>query len=123
MPRRSSAKKEAIHRIAVDFQMTEQNTPSFTWFVDLLMRPRAILRAGRTLYVGGVPNQVDAKDLSAAYEGRKGGLLWVFSPDDGAKTAEYKLDSPPVWDGLAAANGRMYVSTADGRLLCMGGAG
>jgi len=33
--------------------------------------------------------------------------------------AEYKLDSPPVFDGMTAANERLYISTRDGRLLCM----
>lgn len=30
-----------------------------------------------------------------------------------------RLDSPPVPDGLASAYGRLYVSTQDGRLLCL----
>ncbi len=40
---------------------------------------------------------------------------------DGRKLAEYKLDSPPVWDGLAAASGRLYLSTTAGVVMCMGG--
>ena len=30
------------------------------------------------------------------------------------------LDFGPLWDGMAIADGRLYVSTADGKLLCLG---
>ena len=31
-----------------------------------------------------------------------------------------KLDSPPVWDGMAVAAGRLYISTRNGEIVCMG---
>jgi len=92
-----------------------------TWSVDLPMRPRAMIRAGGALLIGGMPATIGRADPHAAYEGRAGGLLWVVSPQNGRRTAEHKLDAPPVWDGLAAANGRLYVSTANGKLLCFAG--
>jgi hypothetical protein len=39
---------------------------------------------------------------------------------DGKRVAAYRLDSAPVFDGMAAAGGRLYVSTVDGKLLCLG---
>jgi hypothetical protein len=33
--------------------------------------------------------------------------------------ATYPLDSPPIFDGMAAAYGRLYVSMTDGSLVCM----
>lgn len=56
----------------------------------------------------------------AAQDSGKGGLLWLASARDGRKLAELKLQAPPVWDGMAAAGGRLYVSCTDGRLLCLG---
>lgn len=47
------------------------------------------------------------------------GVLTVHSADDGTKLAEKKLGEI-VWDGLAAANGRLYVSTAEGKVMCLG---
>jgi hypothetical protein len=47
-------------------------------------------------------------------------VLWLVSKDDGQKLAEYKLDSPPVSDGMAPAAGRLYFSTVDGRVTCTG---
>jgi outer membrane protein assembly factor BamB len=49
------------------------------------------------------------------------GVLVIHGVEDGAKRGELKLDLV-AWDGLAAANGRLYVSTADGKVLCLGGA-
>ena len=40
---------------------------------------------------------------------------------DGAKLSERRLDSPPVFDGMIAAAGRLYVATKAGRLLALGG--
>ncbi len=50
----------------------------------------------------------------------RGGRLLTFSAADGKKLGEAKLPAPPVWDGMAAAYGRLYVSLADGRIVCLG---
>ncbi len=49
--------------------------------------------------------------------GRTGGLR-AYAVADGRRLAERDLP-PPVWDGMAAARGALYVSTADGRVLCL----
>jgi len=49
----------------------------------------------------------------------KRGRLFTFALADGKKTAERDLPAP-VWDGLAAAYGNLYVSTQDGKVLCLG---
>lgn len=84
------------------------------------VRIRAMVLANKTLFVAGPPDVIDPDDPMAAFEGGKGGLLWAISAADGKKLAEYKLESPPIFDGMVAANGRLYISTRDGRLLCMG---
>lgn len=48
-------------------------------------------------------------------------MLWVVSKADGAKLAERKLDSPPVFDGLVAAGGRLYMATRNGSVQCLAG--
>jgi len=48
-------------------------------------------------------------------------MLWVLSAEDGSKLAEQSLGAPAVWDGLAAADRRLYLSTVDGKVLCFGG--
>ena len=32
-------------------------------------------------------------------------------------------DAPPVWDSLAAANGRLFLCTTDGKVHCLAGEG
>ena len=58
---------------------------------------------------------------SAAWEGKRGSLLWAVSGAEGRKLAQYKLDSVPVFDGLAAAGGRLFLSMKDGKVVCFCG--
>ncbi len=50
--------------------------------------------------------------------GMHGGLT-VLSAETGEKLEQVALPTP-LWDGMAAAYGRVYVSTTDGRLICLG---
>ncbi|HUV64626.1 MAG TPA: PQQ-binding-like beta-propeller repeat protein, partial [Sedimentisphaerales bacterium] len=97
---------------------TREEPPA--WFEWVPVRVRGMVLAGRHLFVAGPPDVVDADDPMAAFEGRKGTLLRAHSALDGKILAEYKLDVPPVFDGLIAANGQLYVSLENGTVLCMG---
>ena len=89
------------------------------WLVKAPVRGVAMVLAGSTLFVAGSPDVVDPQDPWAAIDGRKGAVLWAVSAADGKKVAEYKLSAPPTHDGLAAANGKLYLTTRDGKVLCM----
>ena len=91
----------------------------YAWQHDLPVRPRAMLKAGDHLYMGVMPVEVPTNDPHAAYEGRLGGKIWVVSAKDGSKVAEIDLPGPVVWDGMAAADGRLYLATTDGKVVCM----
>ena len=92
------------------------------WSVFIPVRVRAMVAAGEKLFVAGPPDVVPDDDPLAALEGRRGAVLWAFSGDDGKKLAEVeRLDALPVYDGLIAAAERLYLSTADGRVICFGG--
>jgi hypothetical protein len=67
-----------------------------------------------------MPNSIDTKEPLAALDGRVGGVLWAVSAHDGKKLAESRLDAPPVFDGLIAAGGRLYLSLTDSRVICLG---
>jgi outer membrane protein assembly factor BamB len=99
---------------------TRSQPPAWHQWVPL--RVRAMVLAGEQLFVAGPPDVVDAADPMAAFEGRKGGLLWTISPGDGAKRAARTLEAPVVFDGIIAARGRLFVSLQGGKLLCLGGA-
>jgi len=91
------------------------------WKADIPLTGKAMALAGDVLFVAGTPVAFPKDDLSKAYDGRMGGVLWVASAKDGTKLAEYKLDTPPAWDSLAAIEGRLFLCTTDGRLRCFAG--
>jgi hypothetical protein len=90
------------------------------WQIRLPIRVIAMVRAGRTLFAAGTPDVLDKTDPYAAYRGAKGGLMKAIGAADGKILAEYKLAAAPVYDGLAAAGGRLYVSTVTGKIICFG---
>ena len=51
---------------------------------------------------------------------QKGAELRCHSADDGRELSKLELDSAPVFDGLIAAQDRLYLATLDGRLSCYG---
>ena len=73
------------------------------------------------LCIAGPPDIIDADDPLAAFEGRKGGLLRIVAKADGTMTSEHKLPSPPVFNGAAAARGRLLLALEDGSVVCFGG--
>ena len=99
---------------------------------------RAMAKAGNSLIVSGAEDLVDeeyaferlaAKDKSIlqqlqeqddALEGKRGAKLWAVAVDNGNQSTGMDLASPPVWDGMAVAQGRLYVSSLDGVVRCFG---
>ena len=57
----------------------------------------------------------------AWFKGTHGGYMQAFSKKDGKKLAEKKLDYLPAFDGLIAANGKLYMATQCGSVLCYEG--
>jgi outer membrane protein assembly factor BamB len=91
------------------------------WSVHVPIRVRAMALAGDKLFIAGPPDVVPEDDPLAAFEGRKGADLWAVSASTGQKLSEIRhLESPPVYDGLIAAKGCLYISTADGAVHCLG---
>ena len=62
----------------------------------------------------------DAELAEAAFLGRQGALLCAVDANDGKPLAQYKLTPPPVFDGMIAAQGRLFVSLQNGSLVCLG---
>lgn len=88
------------------------------WAEWVPIRARGMVVADKTLFIAGPPDEIDPKDPLAAFEGRKGGFLRAVSAAKGKKLTEIKLDAPPVFDGLIAANGALYMSATDGTIRC-----
>jgi len=101
-------------------QVTGTAPSTKLWTSSIPLTGKAIALANDVLFVAGAPVVFPEDDLAKAYEGRMGGILWAASASTGEKLAQYTLDAPPAWDGLAAANGMLFLSLADGRVVCMG---
>jgi hypothetical protein len=91
------------------------------WHRWVPVRVRAMVLAGSRLFVAGPPDVVDTDDPMASFEGRRGAVLCSHSAASGEKLTEMGLDAPPVFDGLIAGGGRLFMCTMDGRVLCLGG--
>lgn len=111
----------------VQYHWSVENPPVFA---------RAMVLADKTLFIAGPPDVVDEDEVAAdivnpelleklavqdaALKGKKGALLLAVSAADGKTITTHKLDFPPTWDGMAAADGRLFLSTVDGKVLCLG---
>ncbi len=80
------------------------------WSVPVPLRMRALVLAGERLFVAGEEDSVAP--------GRS--ELRCFSAADGKELSKVKVSAPPAFDGMAAAGGRLYLSTEDGVLRCFG---
>ncbi len=81
------------------------------------MRVRAMVRTGNSLVVAGPPDLVREGDGLAAFQGRAGGKMLTVNPENGKIISEITLKTPPVFDGLIAAQGHLYMSTRDGSVI------
>jgi outer membrane protein assembly factor BamB len=91
-----------------------------TWKVKTPIRVVGMVLAADTLFLAGPPDKIDTADPLATFEGRGHAVLAAVSTRDGSTRAEYVLAAQPVFDGLIAASGRLFISARDGRVLCFG---
>ena len=59
------------------------------------------------------------KDAMAALAGKKGGVLYAVKKSDGSEVMSMTLPSIPVFDGLIAADRRLFVSMQNGKIVCL----
>jgi hypothetical protein len=112
-----------------------QTAVQFKWKIDEpSLQARALLVADDTLFVAGPPDIMSEEDAffamdddavleklaeqSALIKGREGGLMWAVSAENGKKLSELKLDALPVWDGMIASGGNLYLSKINGEVEC-----
>ncbi len=103
-------------------------TSDVDWTERIPVLVQAMLLAHDTLLVAGptdplhkVPHDpVTVDALANAIASKRGGRLLMVAPADGTILADHALSSPPVFDGMAAAAGRLYLSTKNGTVVCLG---
>ena len=97
------------------------------WSRAVPVLAQALILAKDTLFIAGPkdpldrvphePSEVD--ELAAALKAPRGGRLLALSLADGQILADHPLESPPVFDGMAAVAGRLYVATKAGQVVCL----
>jgi len=75
------------------------------------MQVEAMIGAGEHLYVAGSTDRFDLK---------KQGFLWILSIHDGKILQKIDLPLPPVVECMSTANGKLFIITRDGKILCFG---
>ena len=112
---------------------------AYRWSNGIPFLARAMVLADETFFVAGTPRRVAEPDVYGqygdpevqarmaehveAFQGKHGGMLMAVSKQDGKRLAAYHLPSAPVFDGLAAAKGNLYMAMVDGTVRCLGGVG
>lgn len=88
----------------------KSGTPT-PWLWELTMPEGTVMNsivvAGETVLVGGY-------DTS-------GGKVWKVAAESGEQSGEIVLPARPRFDGLAVADGALFVATEDGTMLCLSG--
>lgn len=113
-----------------------KNWVKYTWTRELPCIARGMVLTGDKLFVAGPPHILDERksfvspeapdirkasaEQEAAWAGKKGGFLLSVDPKDGKLLSRCTLDVAPTWDGLIAAQGRLFMSTLDGSVVCLG---
>ena len=98
----------------------EKDHATDRWTTKLPIRAYAMVLTPRHVVLAGTPDVVDRRDPWAALEGRAGGVLAIHARADGKQVAKTELDDAPLNDGLAAAGGRLYLTTVGGTVMCIG---
>jgi len=105
---------------------TGKETGAGAWSKDEKFQPRAMILAGEKLFLAGWLDDTMLIELKSGRPKNPDNpdphesVLRVYSSLDGARISQCKLESDPVFDGVAAAYGDLFVSLKNGKLLCMG---
>lgn len=114
----------------------DQSVVETIWTAKPVVKARAMALVANILLIAGPPNyealtkwsgfydaaayQKWLQNETAAYRGEQGGRLLAISRNDGKPLSEYSLEAQPVFDGLAAANGQVFVALENGTVACYG---
>jgi len=90
------------------------------WETMAAIRGKAMAATRNCLVVAGSPSGFDADDPLAKYEDRTQGVLMVIDKTNGKPILETPMDHPPVFDGVAAANGKLFVADVSNTISCWG---
>jgi outer membrane protein assembly factor BamB len=89
---------------------------NYNWSFEVEPEVRAMVLTENALFTAGALGHTHKSQ--EAYEGKEGVSLQVFTLNNGTVLKRVALESMPVFDGMAAARGRLFLATKDGRVHC-----
>jgi hypothetical protein len=107
----------------------------FNWREPLPVRAKALLKTSDTLFLAGPEDLLDEEAFFKSPDDErnkfmahkqkqlinsvKGGKLAAVSAEAGYVMQEIDLGSQPVWDGIAAAYGKLFMTCKDGAVVAL----
>ena len=108
------------------------------WKAAVPLCVEGIVLSGDTLFMAGSPTidrsrvlellakqNLDRHDADSIFKnaedtitGKKGGVLYAADQKDGSRRLQIELPSVPVFDGMIAADERLYISLKNGDVMC-----
>ena len=95
----------------------DRNEGQTRWETTLPIQVRAMILAGDILFLAGPPDHTSVGPWDRSES--QSSLLLALSASDGDIMAETRISGTPVFDGLAAARGRLYLSLEEGSVVCL----
>jgi hypothetical protein len=109
------------------------------WANEIPIIARGMALTNNVLFVAGPADVVDEEDAMVRMskddrtiepalkqqdellDGKHGADLLAVEKSTGKILSTTKLQSPPTWDGMAAAGGAVFISQLDGTVICLKG--
>jgi hypothetical protein len=96
-----------------------------SWVLEEQFQPRAMVLANDLLFLAGWTDSVAIEEktgrpLDPNNPDPRSFVLKILSARNGQAIAVYTLPSEPVFDGMAVAYGKLYISLKDKSVMCMG---
>jgi outer membrane protein assembly factor BamB len=99
-----------------DESKTDREPNKWSFLANLQVRAMLLAGNDEVLFVAGAKGDwITSPD---AYEGKLGSVLRAISARDGSQIGEFELSSSPVFDGMSAAYGKIYVALEDSSIQC-----
>lgn len=108
------------------------------WAADVPIYVRALALCGDLLFMAGPPDIIDEEqtfkqiaerdagvqklldEQDRVILGQGGGQLLVVNAQSGEVVHKLELKTLPAWDGMALAHEKVFMTTLDGKVLCLG---
>ena len=100
----------------------EEEEVDFNWsFEDPDIYVNSMVLTKDKLFVAGPPEMGnrETEEAKNKWLGREGGKLLCLSSKDGDLLSELKIESPSIFDGMVAADGKIFISLQNGSVICL----